>query len=68
MLTIVNAPATSRGTGRTRRKSVMKSILISVAFMVLAGAAFAANLVVHTPQFDDGIDPLKPIAVIVAAK
>lgn len=43
----------------------MKSALISVAFLVLAGATFAANLVVHTPQFNDGIDPLKPIAVIV---
>ncbi len=43
----------------------MKSALISVAFLVLAGAAFAANLVIHTPQFNDGIDPLKPIAVIV---
>jgi len=44
----------------------VKSILIGIAFMVLAGAAFAANLVIHSPQFDDGIDPLKPIAVIVA--
>lgn len=44
----------------------MKSVLIAVAFMVVAGAAFAANLVIHMPQFDDGIDPLKPIAVIVA--
>jgi len=44
----------------------VKSILIGIAFMALAGAAFAANLVIHTPQFDDGIDPLKPIAVIVA--
>ena len=44
----------------------MKSILIGIAFMVLAGAAFAANLVIHTPQFNDGIDPLKPIAVVVA--
>lgn len=44
----------------------MKSALISVAFLVLAGATFAANLVIHTPQFNDGIDPLKPIAVIIA--
>lgn len=44
----------------------MKSVLISIAFMALAGAAFAANLVIHVPQFDDGIDPLKPIAVFVA--
>jgi len=44
----------------------VKSILIGIAFMVLAGAAFAANLVIHTPQFNDGIDPLKPIAVVVA--
>jgi len=45
----------------------MKSALISVAFLVLAGAAFAANLVIHTPQFNDGIDPLKPIAVKVVS-
>jgi hypothetical protein len=44
----------------------MKSALISVAFLVLAGATFAANLVIHTPQFNDGIDPLKPIVVKVA--
>lgn len=46
----------------------MKSVLISVAFVVLAGAAFAANLVIHTPGFDDGIDPMKPMAVVVAIK
>ncbi len=45
----------------------MKSALISVAFLVLASAGFAANLVIHTPQFNDGIDPLKPITVIVVA-
>ena len=44
----------------------MKSILIAISFTVLAGAAFAANLVIHAPQFNDGIDPLKPIVVFVA--
>jgi hypothetical protein len=49
-----------------RRERIMKITLIGLALVVLAGAAFAANLVVHAPRFDDGIDPLKPIAVILA--
>lgn len=44
----------------------MKTILIGLTLVVLASAAFAANLVVHTPQFNDGIDPLKPMAVKIA--
>ncbi len=44
----------------------MKTILIGLTFVFLAGAVFAANLVVHKPQFNDGIDPLKPIVIVVA--
>ncbi len=44
----------------------MKSALISVVFLVLAGTGFAANLVIYAPQFNDGIDPIKPITVNIA--
>lgn len=43
----------------------MKTILIGLTFIVLAGATFAANLVIHVPH-NDGIDPLKPIRIVVA--
>ena len=40
------------------------SILISLALVVLASGAFAANLVCYSPQID--IDPLAPLTVSVA--
>ncbi|MCW5693510.1 MAG: hypothetical protein KIT48_14210 [Pseudolabrys sp.] len=40
------------------------SILISLALIVLASGAFAANLVCYSPQID--VDPLAPLTITVA--